>query len=231
MKAKTCVILFAFTALFTANQASAYYSPSTGRWLSRDPMGEPGFETLRSASAVPRIGQIVSAASLPPGRLFVRDTVETKREPNRYDFVANSPITTVDLFGLRTIHVGNCEVIVAYGHGDTGNPHHFEFDGPCSAGWFLGCYSKETDDLLHSPHSIPGAASISDEYDFAFDGYERLNRDFKTTWDAALVKAVRMCKLCKCICPKIIVKAVKIDHDPALPGYGNDYPNATILCQ
>jgi hypothetical protein len=231
MKYKVLPILFTLAALLIANQASAYYSPSTGRWLSRDPNGDPGFELLRASSAVPKVGQIASAAYLPPSRLFVRDTVESKREPNRYDFVANTPISAVDLFGLRTIHVGNCQVIVAYGHGSTGSPHHFKFDGPCSAGWFLGCYSKETDDLLQYPHNIPGAASISDEYDFSFDGTERLNRDFKTTWDAALVKAVKMCKLCKCICPKITVKAVKIDNDPTLPWYGDDYPDATILCQ
>jgi hypothetical protein len=40
------VVLFMLAA---AQIASAYYCPSTGRWLSRDPMGEPGFENLRAA--------------------------------------------------------------------------------------------------------------------------------------------------------------------------------------
>jgi len=92
--------MLALFALFTANQASAYYSPSTGRWLSRDPMGEPGFEALRAANIVPRVGQVVSTASLPPGRFFERDTTATKKEPNRYVFVANAPIGLVDRDGL-----------------------------------------------------------------------------------------------------------------------------------
>jgi hypothetical protein len=96
MKNKILTTAYILAALFVANQASAYYSPSTGRWLSRDPMGEPGFEALRSASAVPRVGQVASTASLPPSRLFVRDTVAAKIEPNRYEFVANNPITRID---------------------------------------------------------------------------------------------------------------------------------------
>jgi hypothetical protein len=37
-------------ALLTTPAAYAYYNPSTGRWLSRDPMGEPGFQALQTAS-------------------------------------------------------------------------------------------------------------------------------------------------------------------------------------
>ena len=64
MKNKILLVLFALVVVFTTNRASAYYSPSTGRWLSRDPMGEPGFETLRAASTMPRVGQVASTASL-----------------------------------------------------------------------------------------------------------------------------------------------------------------------
>jgi hypothetical protein len=100
MKNKILPLLFAFTVLFTANQASAYYSPSTGRWLSRDPMGEPGFETLRLAGAVPRVGQVADTTSLPPSRLFVRDSVAATTDPNRSAFVYNNPINSVDREGL-----------------------------------------------------------------------------------------------------------------------------------
>src|ERR1035437_9273324 len=43
MKTTKSIIVTLFV-LLTAQIASAYYCPSTGRWLSRDPVGEPGFE-------------------------------------------------------------------------------------------------------------------------------------------------------------------------------------------
>jgi hypothetical protein len=92
-------IIFAFVTLLGANTASAYYSPSTGRWLSRDPMGEPGFELLRASSAVPKVGQIASTASLPQSRTFIRDTV-LKNEVNAYVLVKNDPESKVDFLGL-----------------------------------------------------------------------------------------------------------------------------------
>jgi hypothetical protein len=99
MKNKILTILFALATSLAANNASAYYSPSTGRWLSRDPIGEPGFELLRAASTVPKVGQITSTASLPPSRTFVRDTV-LKNEVNSYVLVKNDPESKVDFLGL-----------------------------------------------------------------------------------------------------------------------------------
>jgi hypothetical protein len=115
MKNKILTTAFALAALFIANQASAYYSPSTGRWLSRDPMGETSFETLRAASVVPGTGQAVSAASLPPSRLFVRDPVEQPvsnfqaednesvqdQQANSYNFANNEPVSQWDYLGLE----------------------------------------------------------------------------------------------------------------------------------
>lgn len=100
MKKKILHALFALIFLSITNQASAYYSPSTGRWLSRDPMGEPGFEALRASSVVPRVGQVANPATLPQGRLFVRDSIATKKDPNRYDFASNRPISVIDKLGL-----------------------------------------------------------------------------------------------------------------------------------
>jgi hypothetical protein len=113
MKNTILPALFSLVVLFAANQASAYYSPSTGRWLSRDPMGEPGFETLRSASVVPRVGQVAGAASLPPSRLFVRDSSAAQNEPNRYGFVSNHPVNDIDVMGLL---VGSVSFPQYYGY-------------------------------------------------------------------------------------------------------------------
>ncbi len=106
-------------ALLTAQSVFAYYCPATGRWLSRDPVGEPGFENLRAASAMPQVRQVASTATLPPGRWVQRDPLpapasqsSSKRaksvtigESNRYLFVDNNPITFVDSDGLDVIAI------------------------------------------------------------------------------------------------------------------------------
>ncbi len=53
-----------------------YYSPSTGRWLSQDPVGEPGF------------------------RLLANPGITYDSGPNLYGFVGNSPTSFVDELGL-----------------------------------------------------------------------------------------------------------------------------------
>jgi hypothetical protein len=57
MKTAKSIIVVLFV-LLTAQITSAYYCPSTGRWLSRDPIGEPGFQTAQMASVVPRSSQL-----------------------------------------------------------------------------------------------------------------------------------------------------------------------------
>ena len=54
-----------------------YYSPSTGRWLSRDPIGELGFETLRCRPA-----RVIGSSG------------------NRNAFSRNNPLSVLDPFGL-----------------------------------------------------------------------------------------------------------------------------------
>jgi RHS repeat-associated protein len=64
--------------LFGAGDAFAFYNPSTGRWLSRDPINEPGFKVSNSS----------------------RKTFDRVEERNLYLFVVNRPINAVDAFGL-----------------------------------------------------------------------------------------------------------------------------------
>ena len=72
--------------LLTVQAALAWYDPSTQRWLSRDPIGESGFEALRAA---------VQTASIPASqpsssRWIKRDSLSL------YTFVNNDPLTTID---------------------------------------------------------------------------------------------------------------------------------------
>ncbi len=64
-------------ALTMAQAASAFYDANLGRWINRDPIGEPGFEKV--------------ARDLTGGR---SDSL------NLYAFVSNDPIDNVDPLGL-----------------------------------------------------------------------------------------------------------------------------------
>jgi hypothetical protein len=113
MKTTKSIIVVVFVLLM-AQMASAYYCPSTGRWLSRDPIGELGFETLRAASVVVPVARPESQ----PARWVNRDPIlelisEAKSKsapkclPNQniadlYVFVANDPIINLDNLGLFT---------------------------------------------------------------------------------------------------------------------------------
>ena len=72
MKTKmTALAIFAFVAT-----ASAFYNPEVGRWLSRDPIGEPGF------------------------RLATKTTRKADKHFLDYAFVVNAPISIWDYLGL-----------------------------------------------------------------------------------------------------------------------------------
>jgi hypothetical protein len=79
---KTCNLLRLSTALglwmMSVQCGYCFYSASTGRWLSRDPIGEPGFEALRRER--PRI--------LATG-------------PDLYPLLANDPMNRADFLGLK----------------------------------------------------------------------------------------------------------------------------------
>ena len=106
MKTRNSILVVLFV-LLTAQIASAYYCPSTGRWLSRDPIGEPGFETLRAANTSPPVGNTVSAQS---ARWIQRDPVSVSKQFSRansngdgvcfYVFNGNHPTDAIDALGL-----------------------------------------------------------------------------------------------------------------------------------
>jgi hypothetical protein len=127
MKTTKSIIVVLFV-LLAAQIASAYYCPSTGRWLSRDPIGEPGFQVLQVAAQT-----TIAPTALPsPSRWISRDplgkpgfmlattgqqpehandfdedepttTRRSRHEPERlnlYGFIRNDPHNRVDPLGL-----------------------------------------------------------------------------------------------------------------------------------
>jgi hypothetical protein len=104
MKTAKSIIVVLFV-LLTAQIASAYYCPSTGCLLSRDPIGEPGFQALQTASSPSGIGNSVLQ---PSGRWVNRDPFEALAEPqspnvNEYFDSNNNPIDNYDAFGLTCV--------------------------------------------------------------------------------------------------------------------------------
>jgi len=70
-----------------------FYDPSLQRWPNRDPFGELGFETAKREKARQPV----------IWGLFRKDVILTSI-PNQFEFVQNSPLFEIDLFGLC-----NCE--------------------------------------------------------------------------------------------------------------------------
>ncbi len=63
------------------------YFVNLQRWPNRDPLGEPGFETLRRHNAY-RMGRLLAGIA------------ERTEGPDLYEFVANNPVKLFDSFGL-----------------------------------------------------------------------------------------------------------------------------------
>jgi len=91
---KTVYGLTLFVWITMAQTAWSFYNPSTGRWLSRDPIGEAGFYLLT-------IGHQASEnSSLTGGDTPNQNDFLTANGPNVYAFVDNDPAGQIDYYGL-----------------------------------------------------------------------------------------------------------------------------------
>jgi hypothetical protein len=87
---KTNLILIVVTLLaywIGLCNASAFYDPGTQRWLNRDPLGERG-------------SKLVRLLHINNYRRAFRGFGEVKGVPDLFEFVRNSPLNRIDLFGL-----------------------------------------------------------------------------------------------------------------------------------
>ena len=97
----TKLIAIALFVMLTAQIASAYYCPSTGRWLSRDPIGELSFQALQASTAMPQVGTPVT---LPPSRWIQRDNLKGDLNcGNIYTFVRNDVANRIDPDGRESM--------------------------------------------------------------------------------------------------------------------------------
>jgi hypothetical protein len=102
MTSKTMALIGLATGLWLVftGEAQAFYNPSTGRWLSRDPLGELSFLFV-VAHEQPFVAALSDDAGERVNRLF-RETVG----PNVNAFVGNSPTFVIDRLGLYAIDNG-----------------------------------------------------------------------------------------------------------------------------
>jgi hypothetical protein len=108
MKTRQIMVLTVLLGLLAARDGLAFYNPETGRWLSRDPIGEQSFRAQFSAERPLLERRGVRGESLKPG----------------YEFVANRPLTTVDYLGLSEV----CTLTIRASHflsGDHGAFGHY----------------------------------------------------------------------------------------------------------
>jgi len=102
---KRKAVLFAIlilTFILTIN-ASAMYDPQTGRWLSRDPVNEPGFRLMIE-------GNLHAVSFNPMPIIYVSDLESDTVKYLLYAFVENNPINKYDIYGLQTADINSeCE--------------------------------------------------------------------------------------------------------------------------
>jgi RHS repeat-associated protein len=156
-----------------------WYAPILQWWANCDPLSEQGFESIHRPQE--------------PRSLNLQ---------NLYNFVRNRPLNAIDALGLYTVNVKNCEVVVLFGHGSSSKPHTFTFQGTDSAGHFVGCENKATNDKIPAEYRIPGAPSTDEElYSGAqteSDPDHSFSKFFNDSWAAAKRKAADICKKGSC---------------------------------
>jgi hypothetical protein len=90
---KLTVGLAILATLMMVDSALAYYSPSLGRFINRDPIAEPGAMLVRQ---------------LPSGGAFIPRDPASSDEPHTYAYVYNDPVRRIDPLGLCGCNKEDC---------------------------------------------------------------------------------------------------------------------------
>jgi hypothetical protein len=86
-------------AIATGSEPCAYKTASgRGKWPNRDPLGELGFETINEDAVVGSSDSVLRLAEILEG-------------PNLYECVRNSPVGSIDLYGLGPDPKTICTII------------------------------------------------------------------------------------------------------------------------
>jgi RHS repeat-associated protein len=80
-----------------------YYNPSTGRWLSRDPLGEPGFYLLATGRQISQGGSVTDTPANSDSESSALNDFLTAAGPNVYAFMGNDGVDQWDYLGMISV--------------------------------------------------------------------------------------------------------------------------------
>jgi hypothetical protein len=137
MKTSKSIITVIFV-LLTAQITSAYYCPSTGRWLSRDPVGERGFQALMAAAQAPIAAKSSRWITRDPSPEIVlkpsgpEPIFPASYGPNKTDLEAKSHYNDLKMTRSEYRFVDNDPIILVDARGEDiylaqGNPTAYPF--------------------------------------------------------------------------------------------------------
>jgi len=106
-----------------------YYDPLTGRWPSRDPIGERGGVNLFGFVGNDGVGRV--------DYLGFKGVVTKKKDDKGIE--------------IRTISVPNCEAVLFIGHGSRTNTIKWDLGGSCSIGGAVVCWPEVNNPTAHFP--------------------------------------------------------------------------------
>jgi RHS repeat-associated protein len=123
-----------------------FYDPNLQRWPNRDPLSEPGFEMLRHRHVVKY-----------PRRF--RTFAEFRKTPDLYEFVHNSPLSKIDLWGLDCLDdLVNCVNLIVPSERAVDvdwAPEDPQIFFALASGWVTGCYVNYAICLDQEAHPPP----------------------------------------------------------------------------
>jgi hypothetical protein len=99
MKTNRMILLAVLLGALFAREAQAFYNPSSGRWLNRDPLDEQGFMLLTMKQQLAQSHDSEEGDEAPARH--------KQEQLNLYAFVHNDPIDQVDYLGLYGSSVDN----------------------------------------------------------------------------------------------------------------------------
>jgi hypothetical protein len=194
-----------------------FYNPSTGRWISRDPIGERGGMNLHG---------------------FVANDPRNRSDRHGLHIVNNE---------AKRVYVEKCEIVVLYGHGSRDKPWTWAMSKRgCNAGSVIMCWPKSNSQGLCPslwPHDgcddeMVDWAPIEDINDEGNTKLSRLKNATKILEDvdlAAFDKALDICKSATCCCSRVNIRFVRIRRDgsavtdPSGPSDDSSVPNKVSL--
>lgn len=219
-------MLTLFLGLMVSPDALAFYNPSTGRWLSRDPVGEAAFFNHVAKRKWELSDESLYYTAIP------------------YAFVRNDSLNHTDYVGLlpasqATATVPDCTIVIYAGHGfldsafdDQGQlanpnapdglpyPHNFKGSQTCSGAALIACNAAK---FASIENQIPGV-SLSDSQTSVAQGYKEL----ESAVGSAKEWAKEICKNCDCKEVKITIHCFPPMRKPGWFRSGSPWCGQTI---